>query len=217
MCVVPVMSGFSWVARQLFLTCTVGLICVIQEMNVMLPPFQRICPVEAEQLISLRPDSCLCKACFADCLRRRPGDRPRWQKQLHCIVCDQMSGANCDCSSVWFRMSHIRPCTSPQVWKLFFGLRCEVSPNTLICEHHFQLITTSLESQQCKICLRCGDIDSKWELVRERADKLSFLFSDGEGGEAIQFSPVDWLCGSCVGIYLTGRQLDVAGDLVSFP
>ena len=36
----------------------------------------------SSRAFDLRPDSCLYKACFADCLRRRPREIPRLQKQF---------------------------------------------------------------------------------------------------------------------------------------
>ena len=109
----------------------------------------------SSRAFDLRPDSCLCKACFADCLRRRPGEIPRWQKQLqfHCAVCHQQSSETCTCGEVknWSGVSDVPQC--PQlVWKRFFGLEQDIHLDSPICEEHFQMMKTYLGCQQCKIC-----------------------------------------------------------------
>ena len=76
----------------------------------------------SSRAFDLRPDSCLCKACFADCLRRHPREIPRWQKkfQFHCVVCHQQSSKTCTYGEVknWSGLSDVPQC--PQlVWNSF--------------------------------------------------------------------------------------------------
>ena len=78
----------------------------------------------SSRAFDLRPDSCLCKACFADCLRRHSREIPRWQKQFefHCVVCHQQSSETCTCGEVknWSGVSDVPQC--PQlVWKRFLA------------------------------------------------------------------------------------------------
>ena len=80
-----------------------------------------------------------------------------------------------------------------------------------ICEEHFQMMKTYLGCQQCKICDR-GDWDKNWEMLGERAEVVSLLFTQFEGFPKL--SSRDCVCGNCAALCLSDRQIDIAGDLL---
>ena len=75
--------------------------------------------------ITLRPDSCLCDACYRDALRGQ--GKPRWvglSKYLiykHCFICCHGSNdCSCECISEWGPTQHFDSDNELEAWLHYF-------------------------------------------------------------------------------------------------
>ena len=94
--------------------------------------------------IILRPDSCMCDACYRDCLRGE--GKPRWiglSKSLickHCFICcPGTEGCSCECITQWGPTQQFHE-NEHELWHNYFQCKSKVqsgSNNYDVCKVHF--------------------------------------------------------------------------------
>ena len=95
------------------------------------PQFSTYLSMGRDVQFQLGSDSCLCKACYTDCLRHAPKmiERSKWQKhsQLwHCPLCDKESDKDCMCKDIssWHLLSDLID-AQPEMLKVYFNLHVD--------------------------------------------------------------------------------------------
>ena len=148
--------------------------------------------------ITLRGDSCMCEACYRDCMRGE--GKPRWvglSKQLickHCFLCCRdPSNCSCECITEWSPKQHLDD-SELKLWINYFQCPNEVvqvnsSKEYDICRVHNAKIHKIISNRVCKLC--GNNTSSKWLLGKTLLEELGSLKEDSD------VLPDDWICGEC--------------------
>ena len=147
--------------------------------------------------ITLRGDSCMCEACYRDCLRGQ--GKPRWvglSKQLickHCFICCRgPSNCSCECITEWSPKQHLED-SELELWTKYFQCPNEVNISSSkeydICRVHNAKLHKIISARSCKLCET--STSSKWVLGNTLLDNIGSL---KEGSEVLSD---DWICEGC--------------------
>ena len=147
--------------------------------------------------INLRSDSCMCDACYRDCLRGE--GLPRWvglSKYLickHCFLCCLGDSCSCECITEWGPTQHLDD-SEPQLWLNYFQrpsntVKDNDSKEYHICKADKAYMHKVIINRACTICE--GNSSPKWVLGKTLLDELGPLKEDSE------VTPNDWICEGC--------------------
>ena len=122
--------------------------------------------------INLRPDNCICDACYRDC--KRGESKPRWYKlserliSKHCMLCCS-GNQSCTCVDItnWGSSSWCDGENLPQLvnYLILNGHSVCTASGAELCKSHYVLIRKILSERECFMC-KCNE-SSSWFLCRE--------------------------------------------------
>ena len=136
--------------------------------------------------INLRSDSCMCDACYRDCLRGE--GKPRWvglSKYLickHCFLCCLGDSCSCECITEWGPTQHLDD-SELQLWLNYFQgpsdtVKVNENKEYHICKADKAYMHKVITNRACTICE--GNSSPKWVLGKTLLDELGPLKEDSE-------------------------------------
>ena len=146
--------------------------------------------------IALREDSCLCNACYQDCLR--PHGKPRWlslSKYLvckHCMLCCQgISHCACDGIVEWGPAQWYQSEDELKSWVHYFRLSgmSVADRSKHLCKSHYVSVRKITCSRSCKAC--SSESSDLWHVGKTVLDAMDSPASECE------CSDLDWVCDGC--------------------
>ena len=159
--------------------------------------------------ISLRIDSCLCDACYRDCIQA--SGKPRLSEHAvykHCILCCEGQLEDCSCKRIvdWGTPVWYDDDETLQLWLQYFkctGYTIRDDDKHFLCKSHYVSMRQVVSNHLCSIC-KCTSAD-KWNIGQNLIKEL------GSSSSGTDIQADDWVCEAC---FMYGQNL-VAKNIIN--